>query len=277
MARSSGLGKNTSLRAALRQFGVGVAGAFALGGLAAGCAPGNPGMSISFQVAPSAECVWDPNGVDRVVEPRLDLDPLTPAMLGGVGFGEFRPLYVAQFAVSNHIINRFNNTYPLTPDVNDITVNSAEIELIDTAGRRLPGGFYRTRASGVVDSALGDQPGRGLARVDVIPQVIADQLATQFADTLEGEGLLVARVVLIGVTQGGSEVRTSPYIMPVDVCYGCLWYNLMLEPGTVPGCTPGQDEGYVLTGFARTPACLDSGECASGLCVLGHCARDPLF
>lgn len=276
MARSSGHGKNPSSVSPLRRIGAGIAGAVALGGLAVGCAPGNPGMNVIFQVAPSDECLWDPNGVERVVESRLDVDPLTPAMVGSAGFVEFRPMYVAQFVVANNVINRFNMMYPVTGDVNDITVTSAEIELLDTAGRRLPGGFYRTRAGGVVESALGDQPGRGLVRVDVIPSTVADTLATNFADLLEGEGLVVARVVLIGVTQGGSEVRTSPYVMPIDVCYGCLWYNGMLEPGESPGCTPGQDAGFVLGGYTRTPACVDSGECASGLCVLGHCARDVI-
>jgi hypothetical protein len=46
--------------------------------------------------------------------------------------------------------------------------------------------------------------------------------------------------------------------------------------GESPGCTPGQDGYFVASGFARTPGCLSSDECVSGLCVLGHCARDVL-
>ncbi|MBK9388613.1 MAG: hypothetical protein IPN34_27690 [Planctomycetes bacterium] len=204
------------------------------------------------------------------------MDPLTPMMVSAAGFTEFRPMYIAHLLVNNNVINRTNSTYPLMGDTSDVTVTSAEVELLGVDGRRVAGGFYRTRASGVIESALGDQPGRGIARVDVIPQTVAATLANNLIDALPGEGLVVARVVVIGVTQGGTELRSSPYVMPIDICYGCLYVPGMPEPGESPGCTPGQDGSFLLGTFARTAPCVDSGECASGLCVLGHCARDEI-
>lgn len=241
--------------------------------LALGCAPGNPGLNILFQVAPTDECVVDPNAIERIVESRLDLDPLTPMMLAEIGPAEIRPAYIGHYAVNNNLINRFNSGYPLMGDTNDVTVTSAEVELLDTSGRRLPGGFYRARASGAVESALGDQPGRGLVRIDVVPNAVVDTLTSAFVDTLEGDGSIVARVVLIGVTQAGTEVRSYPYAIPIDLCYGCLYVNRTLEPGQPNSCTPGQDTVYALPGFSRTSPCVDSGQCST-FCVLGHCARD---
>jgi hypothetical protein len=260
----------------LTNLGLAALAATTLGGLAVGCAPGNPGLVIVNQVAPSDDCLYDPTGTIAIAEPALDLDPLTPAILSSIGLAETRPVYIAQFAVINNLINRFSTSYPVMADPNAITATAAEVELLGVDGRRLPSGFYRTRASGVVNSALGDQPGRGLIRVDVIPQTVADTLAITFADRLEGEGLVTARVVIIGSTQGGTELRTAPYVMPIQLCYGCLYSNRMLMTGESAGCSPGQDGYYVAPGFARTPGCITSDECASGLCVLGHCARDVL-
>ncbi|MBX7195287.1 MAG: hypothetical protein K1X94_24745 [Sandaracinaceae bacterium] len=276
MARSVRLGSTSTLRELARSLTkLGLVG-IALGGLAVGCAPGNPGLVIEAQLAPSDECDWDPTATATVAEPIMDLDPLTPAVLANIGIAETRPLYVAQFAVANHLINRFSTSYPVMADPNTITVTSAEIELLPESGASIPNGFYRTRASGTVLSAIGDQPGRGLVRVDLIPQTVADRLAIRFADALEGEGMITARVVVIGQTQGGTEVRTLPYIMPIQLCYGCLYADRPLMSGESAGCSPGQDFYYIAPGFTRTPACVTSGDCASGLCVLGHCARDEI-
>lgn len=271
----------------LEKLGLVATTALVLGGLAAGCAPGNPGLAIVGQQAPNDMCVWDPAGNLFVAEPVFDLDPLTPALLDQMrtldaGFGETRPLYRAQFAVVNNLINRFSTSYPVMADPNRVSITGAEVELLDRGGRRLPSGFYRTRASGTIPSALGDQPGRGLAAVDVIPQTVAAGLADRFVDTLEGDGLITARVVVIGTSQGGIEVRTAPYILPIQLCYGCL-YRVALPMEDEGGCSPGQDSSFVFGTFVRTPACSFDSPCVpppvnppfGELCILGHCERPP--
>jgi hypothetical protein len=239
---------------------------------AVGCAPGNPGLVVLAALAPNEQCIYDPAGVLFVAQPLMDLDPLTT---GAGGLTELRPSYVAQFIVNNNIISRFSTAYPPQGNVNQISATGAEVELLDARGNRLPGGgFYRTRASGTVNAALGDQPGRGLVRVDVIPNSIATTVVEPyFIGSTEGQGLVTARIVIIGQTAGGTEVRSAPYVMPIDVCYGCLYRDGALMVGQIPGCSPGQDGPYIISGYARTPTCIDSGECASGACVLGHCAR----
>lgn len=279
MARSVRLGAFSTAHDLARGMSRLAASALAVcvaGALALGCAPGNPGLVVLHQVAPSDECLWDAAGTLFVAEPTFDLDPLTPGVLGGIGSGETRPLYLAQFAVLNQIISRYSTVYPVQANVNTVTIQAAEIELLGVDGRRMPSGFYRTRASGTILSAVGDQPGRGLARVEVVPSTVANGLADLMGDRLEGEGLVTARVVIIGQTQGGAEIRSSPFILPIQLCYGCLYADRPLMVGQSGGCTPGQDSEYIAPGFVRTPACVDSGECASGLCVLGHCARDLL-
>jgi hypothetical protein len=265
MARSARLGAFSSVRNSL--LGAAACGALWLGGV--GCAPGNPGLTVVASLAPTDTCTYDPSGIIFVAQAILDLDPVSVS-----GGGEARPGYVAQFVVTNSLLNRFNSSYPVMADPNDITVTAAEVELLDTRGSRLAGGFYRTRASGFIDSALGDQPGRGIARVDVIPgSVLSTVIEPAFLDAPEGGGLVTARITLIGVTQSGSEIKSYPYVLPIDVCYGCLYADGVVEEGMTPGCTPGQDTTYILPGFARTPACVDSGECATGACVLGRCVR----
>lgn len=271
----------------LEKFGLVATTALALGGLAAGCAPGNPGLAIVGQQAPNDMCVWDPAGNLFVAEPVFDLDPLTPALLDqmrtlNAGLGETRPLYRAQFAVVNNLINRFSTSYPVMADPNRVSITGAEVELLDRGGRRLPSGFYRTRASGTIPSALGDQPGRGLAAVDVIPQTVAAGLADRFVDTLEGDGLITARVVVIGTSQGGIQVRAAPYILPIQLCYGCL-YRTPIAMETPGGCSPGQDSRFIFRTFDRTPACSFDSPCVPPLmnppfgerCILGHCERPP--
>lgn len=275
MARSVRLGAFPSIRD-LTKLGAAALATVTLAAAAVGCAPGNPGLVVVNQIAPSDECVWDPSSAEFVSEPVFDLDPLTPAVLANIGVAETRPTYVGQFLVLNNLINRFSTTYPVMADPNFVTITSAEVELLSNEGRRLPSGFYRTRASGAIQSALGDQPGRGIARVDVIPGSVVDVLANEFAERLEGDGLITARVVIIGVTQGGTELRSSPFVLPIQLCYGCLYNDRTLMVGESAGCSPGQDGYYVARGFVRTPACVTSGDCASGLCVLGHCARDLL-
>lgn len=265
MARSARLGAFSSVRNSV--LGAAACGALLVGG--AGCAPGNPGLTVVAPLAPTDTCTFDPAGTTFVTNAVLDLDPAAAP-----GTGEVRAGYTAQFIVTNAILNRYNASYPVMADPNDITITSAEVELLDTRGSRLAGGFYRTRASGYVESALGDQPGRGIARVDVIPNsVVSTVVEPAFLDAPEGGGLLTVRVTVIGITQSGSEIKSAPYVLPIDVCYGCLYRDGVVEEGMTPGCTPGQDSTYVLPGYARTPVCIDSGECATGACVLGHCVR----
>ncbi|GAB4203453.1 MAG: hypothetical protein OHK0013_17560 [Sandaracinaceae bacterium] len=239
---------------------------------AAGCAPGNPGVVVLASLAPNEQCVYDPAGIIFVTMPLMDLDPLVGS---GGGLTELRPSYIAQLVVNNNIISRYSTSYPVQGNVSQWIATGAEVELLDVRGARLPGGgFYRTRASGTIPAALGDQPGRGLVRVDVIPNSIATTVVEPFfVGSTEGQGLITARITLIGQTGGGTEVRAAPYIMPIDVCYGCLYQDGTLEVGQIPGCSPGQDTPYIISGYSRTPACIDSGECASGACVLGRCVR----
>lgn len=279
MARSRGLGSIvTAPRRLDGQLGFIASPRVAIGFCASvllalvGCAPGNSALIIVNQIAPSDSCEWEAGGAS-IAAPTLDIDPLTPEIRAGAGLGA-GSTYTAFFSVQSYIRSRYSETYPVQADVNALAIQSAEVELLGVDGRRLPGGFYRTRAFGHVPSAVGETPGTGVVNVEVIPASMSLALGDAFAGAGASDGLITASVVIIGMTTGATEVRSMPFILPIRLCYGCLYVDRVTETGEVGSCTPGQDSAAALPGFSSTPTCVDSEDCASGLCTLGHCARD---
>lgn len=199
-------------------------------------------VEVRGRIAPDEVCEIGMSRGEPLDVAVLDLDPLTPELRLLAPALEAVPRYDAHFVVRG------------APD-------GATIELLDAAGRRVPSGFYRTSVSVTLD------PHSSLlvARVEVVPPTVADSLTISFADRLQGQ--ITARVSLDG--------SGSTQIVPIDLCYGCL-YEDAPSVGDGPACLPGQDATFGLPGFVRTPTCVTSDECRSGLCVLGQCARDPL-
>ena len=228
-----------------------------------GCAPGNPGLDIVGDIAPDDMCVVDPAGTAFIISSTFDLEAT---------FG--MPAYGVAFSVQNHLINRFSTSFPVMADVNTITITGAEVELVDRNGRRLAitNSFYRVPAGGTIPSASGDQPGRGVAYATIIPSNVAQQLLTAFENVPAGGGSLVARVAVIGVSQGGSEVISSDFVIPISLCVGCL-YSSATPPEDAPTvCNPGQGRTSFVPGYVPPIPCETSEDCASALCSLGRCA-----
>lgn len=241
----------------------------ALGAAGMGCAPGNPSLMIIGNLAPSDECAWDPGGTEYVGRPIIDVDPLslTAPLVGG---------YTAYFSMQNNIISRYSQSFPVMGDTADVTLTGAEVELVGLDGNRLPhmsNTFYRTTATGTISSAEGSQSGQGLGVIQVIPGAVAAELPVAFENTPSTQSQFVARIVAIGVTQGGVEVRSPEYSMTIQACYGCLYTSEGLPDGVADACTAGQDAlKWGVAGFVSPTPCTSSDDCASGLCTMGVCA-----
>ncbi|MCS6856605.1 MAG: hypothetical protein NZM37_02730 [Sandaracinaceae bacterium] len=235
-----------------------------------GCARGNPPLVVVGQVAPTPECILDPAGNLFVFEHVLDLDLATRDQI----VPPSRAAYFTPLLVLNHMVNRFGFAmrYPPMADSNGLTIVGAEVEILDAQGRRLPRGLYRAQASGFVPSALEDQPGRGIAAVDLIPRSYVPILVEWFTDRSNSEGLLTVQVSVIGVSQGGVEVKSAPFVLPIRLCYGCLFVEGVLEEGERQACFPGQDQVAKVGGYSPPQPCTSSEECPSGRCLLGRCA-----
>lgn len=236
-------------------------------GASLGCAPGNPGMNVLGAIPPDSEdgCTVDP--ASAVFEGRhvFDLDP------------RFNPTMELSLSMQNHLINRYSVTFPVMANQNDITITGAEVELVDRNGRRLAiqNAFYRTPGLGTIPAASGDQAGRGIANVEVIPPNVVTQLSALFADVPAGASEIVARVAVIGSTQGGSEVISGDYVAPISLCVGCRYIPGVPPESPTPsmpadGCRVGQDLRYV-GGTPPLVACETGDTCPSDLCVLGRC------
>ena len=228
---------------------------------AVGCAPGNPGMDILGAVPPNPDmCVVDPASIVYRLDQAFDLDP------------RFSPRFHLFLAVQNHLLNRFSTTFPVMANQNDISISGAEVELVDRNGRRLAiaNSFYRTTGSGLILAAAGDQPGRGIADVDIIPTNVAAQLPALFANAPAGTAQITARVSVIGTTQGGSEIISGEFIIPIRLCVSCLFVPGSPPEGEMNGCQPGQDVFYV-GATAPLLACETNDMCPDDLCTLGRC------
>jgi len=207
-------------------------------------APPGCAVEVPGPIAPHEVCELGMSRGEPLDIAVLDLDPLTPELRTAAPALEAVPRYDAHFVVRG-------------------ASEGASIELFDPVGRRIPGGHFRTRVGVTLDPS--PEVTTQVARVEVIPPSVARTLTDAFIDTLEGDGRITAQVQLDGAS--------STQVVPIDLCYGCL-YEDAAAVGDGPACLPGQDATFGLPGFVRTAACVDSGECRSGLCVLGHCARD---
>ena len=228
-----------------------------------GCAPGNPGLDIIGDILPNDMCIVDPATLILVGAATFDLDST---------FGP--PSYSVSFAVQNHLINRFSTSFPVMADANRISITSAEVELVDRNNRRLAitNSLYRVPAGGSIPSSLGDQPGRGVAQATIIPPNVALQLVSAFENVPAGSGSVTARVSVIGVSQGGSEVISNDFVIPISLCVGCL-YSGGIPPDDAPAvCSPGQNRTLFVPGYIAPIACETGDDCASALCSLGRCA-----
>lgn len=210
-----------------------------------GCAPSNPGLVIEGTLAIPESCVFSSTSTTYTLAPTLDT----------ADYGGLRPLgirYDAQFRVVNRLLQLFNNRYPVRAEPNVITLQYAEIQLLEVDGTApdlggLPNPFRVTTGATIPPSATATGT-PGIAPVEVIPPLYGDAL-------LGRVGRLLASVRITGTTSGGATVTTGEYLFPIELCNRCLVAcdpDLALTENT---CLLGQDR-VVTIGVDVAPGCV---------------------
>lgn len=206
--------------------------------LAAGCAPGNPGLVVSNVIDPDDQCVYAIGGIARTI--------------GYFDVGVPNNSYEAAFRFLNQLMNLSQSGvagFPPMADPNVIQVQALEVEIRDIGNRPLAffdgANPFTVPVGGVaVPSGDGMQAGEGLGFAQIIPPVYAADLG-EVAGT---DAMIVVSVRAIGRTAGGAEVVSDEFIFPVQLCSGCLSVCLtddMGEPLCRPTCLPGQDNVHI--------------------------------
>lgn len=209
----------------------------ALCALSFGCAPSNPGLTIDGVLVPSDNCEFSSSSA-FLVEAVLDTNPDVSTAVRPAGIR-----YLAVIRVANHLINTANRVYPFQADTNVITLESAEVEVLNSDGTRfafadgLPNPF-RVPAIGTVTSTTSNEPQIGITTVEVLP--------AQYGAGLAGlpSGTIVLSIRVIGVTSGGASLTSGRTLLPIRLCSGCMFQCVVDEMGVSIEslyCAPGQD------------------------------------
>jgi hypothetical protein len=208
----------------------------ALCALSFGCAPTNPGLTIDGVLVPSDTCGYTTSSA-FLVEGVLDTNPDVPMSSRPAGVR-----YVAILRVANHLINTGNRVYPFQADTSVITLEAAEIEVLNTDGTSFSfGGLpnpFRVTATGTIGSTTSNEPELGITTIEAIP--------AQYGAALAGiaSGTIIVSIRVIGVTSGGSALISGRSLVPIRLCDGCLFQCVlddMMMPIEAPSCLPGQD------------------------------------
>lgn len=184
------------------------------------CAPEGPAAIVVGSMIPDDECVVSADST-FLLKGSYDVS-------AGVR-DQCNSSYNMALLVNSYLIRRGSPTGSpptLRAEPNVLRITEASVELLQVNGVRfpfnmttpaLPNPFSVTTFAMVPPSELED-PGAGIALVEVIPSFYAPQLMQ-----LAGRGgTVVAAITLFGETTGGVEVELAEYRIPIQLCNGCL-------------------------------------------------------
>lgn len=207
--------------------------------LAMGCAPSNAGIVIDGLLAAPDSCEYDPSSDIFLSRPVMDTTQ----------FG--RPRYFGVVRLTNRLIALANDRYPLRAEPNVMSIDYAEVEILQIDGTRYPFADlpnpFRTVAAGTIAPSTGLEGAPGLTTVELIPFAYGDQLVGI------DDGTLVISIRITATTAGGATITSAEYSFPIDLCAGCLLVcdcSAMMD--SIP-CIPGQDQQLRLG--SANPAC----------------------
>lgn len=214
---------------------------FALLASGVGCAPSNPGLAIDGVMASpmGGMCTYEATSNTFLGSGTLD------TLEVGATFG---PRYLAYVRVANHLINLFNDRYPVRADPNVMHLLAADIFITNIDGSTTSfGGLpnpFRVAAGGTVASAASESPGLGITSIEIIPAAYAAALAPSVGP----DGIrIIASIRVIGRTTGDAAVQSAEYFFPIDVCSGCLYTCAATDDDVGGGgCLFGQDSSFAL-------------------------------
>ena len=230
--------------------------ALSLAGLAAlsqACADNESTLFVQSVLAESDDCTVTP-------------DPGALMRLGGTMDVALASEYGVSLLVANHLVARGDENR-LRTETSRVHLYASEVEVQDASGNVLSS--FSVPIAGFADPSRGDSPGFGVAGTILIDAGTA-QAARGALQGTGGTQNLIARVVVLGRTLGGTEVETPPFDYPVTLCYGCLVaFPPEADDPASPGfdcdaaaevqteglCRPGQDEAVPCSLCRGNPAC----------------------
>lgn len=252
--------------------------------LSAGCAPSNPGLHIDGVLAPPMGGLCTIDASSNVFLGSGVLDTLSLRGMFIPDPAAFGPRYVANFRVSNHLINLFSDRYPLRADPNVMHLLAADIEIRNIDGLLTDFGDrtnfpnpFRVAAGGTILSAASESPGLGITSVEIIPPGYAAQLGAMGVDGAR----LIASVRIIGRTTGDAAVQSAEYFFPIDICNSCLFFCAATAEDVSTGCAFGQDVASALPPTTVLPEgtcpCSVNADCGTSLVcnTMGACVPPP--
>lgn len=167
--------------------------------LSIGCTDAETSVFVQRVIVPDIEgeggCTYNP-------------DPSGTALIQGYMDIGLTQSYNAVLAVGNQLVQRGDED-TLKPESNRIQFYEVEVEVFDFQGGLLSA--FSVPATGFADPSSGSQPGYG-----AVGAILVDSAAVA---ALEGSGAIgqtiVSRVIVKGVSLGGSEVETAPWDFPI--------------------------------------------------------------
>jgi|GEM_PF-2164471 len=181
--------------------------------LSIGCAPSNPALVIDGVLAPTDDCIFDGTSLVFSLSPTLDTRAYTPAL---------RPAgirYLAALRVTSRLIPLFNDRYPLRAEPNVLTLQYADVEILQVDGTAFDfGGLpnpYRISTAATIPPGTSSAGASGVAGLEIIPPLYGLSLT-------EVPGRILVSVRITGTTSGGATITSGEYLFPMDLCPGCL-------------------------------------------------------
>ncbi len=166
-----------------------------------GCTDAETSIFVQRVIRPEASetgCVWDanPDG-EGLLRANLDVGLATS--------------YRAVLAVGNQLIRRGDED-TLKPESNRVQFFEVEVEVFNFEGASLS--TFKVPATGFADPSAGPTPSYGAVDAVLVDSVAASQFTG--GGQIVGQ-TIVSRVIVRGITLGGTEVQTAPWDFPIKI------------------------------------------------------------
>lgn len=165
--------------------------------------------------------------VEGVIAPRqpectVSADPGSDHVGRGLLDVAFSLDYTAWLLVGNQFTPRGDKEQVRTETMHFVA-QGAEVELLGSDLEPLDGSqsTFTVPVSGFVAPTSAESPGFGVVLTTLIPQAVGQSLRNDLEGTSNSRTVVV-EVRVFGETVGGTEVESSVFTFPIDVCSGCL-------------------------------------------------------
>jgi hypothetical protein len=235
-------------RLSLRQTVLSIA---ALGAATGGCADNDSALFIRSVIA------LEPGDCVATNQPEA-----TSLAFGVYDLGLAEGSYFAFLLVGNQL-SRQGDRDKVRTETSRILLRGADVEVRTVEGATITS--FATDGAGFADVGSASDPGYGIMPAELLPRGAA-----------EGLDRVNVSVRVVGETLGGTEIRSSELIFPINICRGCTVSfpadaidpatpdrNCFGEPAGPSACLLGQDALTDCRSCAGNPCCasVNQGGC----------------